>query len=100
MTSHTCSTCCGISSPASSTGTLMRSRRRVLLPMRSSCCNVSALTSFCWTWSLLRRQGLDLLKRVRDLGVNAPVLMMSGDYESRKEADAPIEGAFGYLHKP
>ena len=49
---------------------------------------------------LLRRQGLDLLKRVRDLGVNAPVLMMSGDYESRKEADALSEGAFGYLHKP
>jgi two-component system, OmpR family, phosphate regulon response regulator OmpR len=49
---------------------------------------------------LLRRQRLDLLKRVRDHGVNAPVLMMSGDYESRKEADALIEGAFGYLHKP
>jgi DNA-binding NtrC family response regulator len=49
---------------------------------------------------LLRRQGLDLLKRVRDLGVSTPVLMMSGDYESRKEADALIEGAFGYLHKP
>ena len=46
------------------------------------------------------RQGLDLLKRIRDLGVNAPVLMMSGDWESRKEADALIEGAFGYLHKP
>ena len=49
---------------------------------------------------LLRRQGLDLLKRVRDLGVTAPVLMMSGDYEGRKEAEALIEGAFGYLHKP
>ena len=49
---------------------------------------------------LLRRQGLDLLKRVRDLGVTTPVLMMSGDWESRKEADALIEGAFGYLHKP
>jgi len=49
---------------------------------------------------LLRRQGLDLLKRVRDLGVNAPVLMMSGDRESGKEADALIQGAFGYLHKP
>ena len=46
------------------------------------------------------RQGLDLLTRVRDLGVNAPVLMMSGDWESRKEADALIQGAFGYLHKP
>jgi DNA-binding NtrC family response regulator len=49
---------------------------------------------------LLRRQGLDLLKRVRDLGVNAPVLMMSGDRDSRREADAVIEGAFGFLHKP
>ena len=49
---------------------------------------------------LLRRQGLDLLKRIRDLGVKAPILMMSGDWESRKEADALIEGAFGYLQKP
>ena len=49
---------------------------------------------------LLRRQGLDLLKRIRELGVNAPVLMMNGDWDSRKEGDALIEGAFGYLHKP
>jgi DNA-binding NtrC family response regulator len=51
---------------------------------------------------MLQRECFDLilLERVRDLGVNAPVLMMSGDYESRKEADALIEGAFGYLHKP
>ena len=49
---------------------------------------------------LLRRQGLDLLKRIRDLGVKAPILTMGGDWESRKEADALIEGAFGYLHKP
>ena len=49
---------------------------------------------------LLRRQGLEVLKRIRQLGVDVPVLMMSGDYESRKEADALTEGAFGYLHKP
>jgi two-component system phosphate regulon response regulator OmpR len=49
---------------------------------------------------VLRRQGLDLLKRIRDLGVNAPVIMMSGDWDSRREADALIEGAFGFLHKP
>lgn len=49
---------------------------------------------------LLRRQGLDVLKRIRGLGVNTPVLMMSGDYERRKEADALNEGAFAYLHKP
>lgn len=49
---------------------------------------------------VLRRQGLEVLKRIRQLGVKAPVLMMSGDYDTRKEADALTEGAFGYLHKP
>ena len=49
---------------------------------------------------VLRRQGLEVLKRIRQIGVTAPVLMMSGDYETRKEADALTEGAFGYLHKP
>jgi DNA-binding NtrC family response regulator len=48
----------------------------------------------------LRRQGLDLLKRIRDLGVNAPVLMMSGDLDRQKEAEAMSAGAVGYLHKP
>jgi DNA-binding response OmpR family regulator len=46
------------------------------------------------------KQGLDLLKRIRDLGVNAPVLMMSGGWDTRKEAEALIAGAVGYLHKP
>jgi CheY-like chemotaxis protein len=45
------------------------------------------------------RQGLDLLKRIRDLGVNAPVLMMSGGGDAQK-AEALIAGAVGYLHKP
>jgi len=49
---------------------------------------------------LLRRQGLDLMKRIRALGVNAPVLMMSGDWDSRREVDALTEGAVGFLHKP
>jgi DNA-binding NtrC family response regulator len=49
---------------------------------------------------VLRRQGLDVLKRIRALGVQTPVLMMSGDYEIHKEADALSEGAFGYVHKP
>jgi DNA-binding NtrC family response regulator len=49
---------------------------------------------------LLRRQGLDLLKHLHDLGVNAPVIMMSGDWDHRKENDALTVGAFGYLHKP
>jgi CheY-like chemotaxis protein len=49
---------------------------------------------------LLRRQGLDLMKRIRDLGVNAPILMMSGDWDSQREADARREGAVGFLHKP
>jgi CheY-like chemotaxis protein len=46
------------------------------------------------------KQGLDLLKRIRDLGMNTPVLMMSGASDTRKEAQALIAGAVGYLHKP
>ena len=46
------------------------------------------------------KQGLDLLKRIRDLGVKAPVLMMSGDWDARKEAEVLSAGAVGYLHKP
>jgi len=46
------------------------------------------------------KQGLDLLKRIRDLGVKAPILMMSGDWDTRKEDEALIAGAVGYLHKP
>jgi len=41
-----------------------------------------------------------VLKLVLDLGVTAPILMMSGDRDPRKEADALTLGAFGYLHKP
>ena len=36
----------------------------------------------------------------RDLGVKAPVLMMSGGWDTRKETEALSEGAVGYLHKP
>src|SRR4029453_8193701 len=46
------------------------------------------------------KQGLDLLKRIRAFGVTAPVLMMSGDWDIRTEAEALIAGAVGYLHKP
>jgi two-component system, NtrC family, nitrogen regulation response regulator GlnG len=49
---------------------------------------------------MLRRQGLDVLKLIVDLGVTARVIMMSGDRDSRKEAEALNQGAFGYLHKP
>jgi CheY-like chemotaxis protein len=46
------------------------------------------------------KQGLDLLKRIRELGVHTPVLMMSGAWDTRKEAEALIAGAVGYLLKP
>ena len=46
------------------------------------------------------KQGLDLLKRIRDLGVNTPVLMMSGAGDAQKEAEAFTAGAVDYLHKP
>ena len=46
------------------------------------------------------KQGLDLLKRIRDLGANTPVLVMSGAWDTQKEAEALIAGAVAYLHKP
>jgi DNA-binding response OmpR family regulator len=46
------------------------------------------------------KQGLDLLKRIRAHGVNAPVLMMTGGSDTGTEVDALIAGAVGYLHKP
>ena len=46
------------------------------------------------------KQGLDLLKRIRDLGVNTPVLVMSGAWDTQKEAEAFLAGAVGYLRKP
>ena len=49
-----------------------------------------------WPWL----QGLDLLKRIRLLGVKAPIFMMTGVRNTEKEAEALIEGAAGYLHKP
>ncbi|PYN30322.1 MAG: hypothetical protein DME01_27700 [Candidatus Rokuibacteriota bacterium] len=49
-----------------------------------------------WPWI----QGLDLLKRVRQLGVKVPIFMMTGVWNTEKEAEALIEGAAGYLHKP
>jgi DNA-binding response OmpR family regulator len=49
-----------------------------------------------WPWI----QGLDLLKRIRHLGVKAPIFMMTGVWNTEKEAEAMIEGAAGYLHKP
>jgi DNA-binding response OmpR family regulator len=52
-------------------------------------------------WHVQQAAGLDLLKRVRDLGVTAPVLMMTGGAGGTpREVEAFIEGAFGYLHKP
>src|SRR3982074_194145 len=45
------------------------------------------------------KQGLDLLKHIRDLRVTAPVLMMSGGGDAQK-AEALSAGAVGYLHKP
>ena len=52
-------------------------------------------------WHVQQAAGLDLLKRVRDLGVTAPVLMMTGgDGGTPREVEALIDGAFGYLHKP
>jgi DNA-binding NtrC family response regulator len=49
-----------------------------------------------WPWI----QGLDLLKRIRHVVVKAPIFMMTGVWNTEREAEAMIEGAAGYLHKP
>src|SRR5262249_24224365 len=49
-----------------------------------------------WPWI----QGLDLLKRVRGLGVTAPISMRSGAGTTERGAGAMIEGPAGYPHKP
>jgi len=48
------------------------------------------------------RQGLELLRRVRGLGVTAPVLMMTAVVSANEAwtAEALIAGAVGYLYKP
>jgi CheY-like chemotaxis protein len=44
--------------------------------------------------------GFTLLTRIRDLGVTAPVLVMTGGGNSAKEAQAVNAGAASFLHKP
>src|SRR6059036_1484708 len=44
------------------------------------------------------KQGLDLLKRIRDLGVKAPVLMMSGGGDAQK-AEGLSRGPLGFLNR-
>ena len=68
-------------------------------------------TSMLWRWQPPRfrrgrcwpgRQGLELLRRVRGLGVTAPVLMMTAVVSANEAwtAEALIAGAVGYLYKP
>jgi CheY-like chemotaxis protein len=97
MTSHACSTGRGRSSPPSSghayevaTASSVAEALLILQRERFDLILLDIIMPGIGD-SLLRRQGVDLLKRVHDLGANAPVIMMSGDWESRKEADALIE---------
>jgi CheY-like chemotaxis protein len=50
-------------------------------------------------WLSERNLGLGLLTRIRDLGVTAPVLVMTGGGTTAKEAEA-LKGAAGLLYKP
>jgi DNA-binding response OmpR family regulator len=52
-------------------------------------------------WLTNQNLGLDVLRRIRDLGVTAPVLMMTGGAGGTvKEVEALNVGAAGYLYKP
>jgi CheY-like chemotaxis protein len=85
----------------------MRSRRRVLSPMRSTSCNRERFDLILLDMVMpgmgtpcSGRQGLDLLKRVRDLGVNA-----AGPHDERRLREPEggrraDRGGIRYLHKP
>jgi CheY-like chemotaxis protein len=52
-------------------------------------------------WLAEKNLGLGLLTRFRDLGVTAPVLMMTGGAaDAAKEAEAQNAGVTGWLYKP
>src|SRR5215813_11242116 len=51
-------------------------------------------------WLSESNLGFSLLARLRDLGVTAPVLVMTGGGSSAKEAEALNAGAAGFLYKP
>jgi len=52
-------------------------------------------------WLREKNLGLGLLTRFRDLGVTAPVLMITGAaHDAAKEAAANNAGVIGYLYKP
>jgi CheY-like chemotaxis protein len=46
------------------------------------------------------REGLDLLRQIRAIGVDAPVIMMTVGPSTEDTADALIDDAVGYLLKP
>ena len=84
----------------------MRSRR-IRLVTRSASCSARGFDLILLDMVLLgignpvlRDRGSTCSKRVRELRVQTPVVMISGDCGSRKEADALTEGEFGYVHKP
>ena len=51
-------------------------------------------------WLSESNLGFSLLARLRDLGVTAPVLVMTGGGSIAKEAEALNAGAAGFMYKP
>jgi len=47
-----------------------------------------------------RMSGLELLERMRQLKMRAPVLMLTGNDDARTAADALASGIFAYIPKP
>jgi len=47
-----------------------------------------------------RMGGLELLKQVRGLGVNVPVIMITANADTRAAAEALSGGVFAYIPKP
>lgn len=49
---------------------------------------------------LRRRSGIDLLREIKKLGLNCPVIIITGDPSAQTATEAFDLGAFGHISKP
>lgn len=49
---------------------------------------------------LRRRSGIDLLREIKRLGLNCPVIVITGDPSAQTATEAFELGAFGHISKP
>jgi two-component system chemotaxis response regulator CheY len=51
-------------------------------------------------WKMPNLSGLEFLKKVRSLGVQVPIVMITGESDKENVKDAMMAGVSGYIIKP